>query len=356
MPARPASAPTGALDQGQSSQRSMACALVFCATVTSAACSGFCENQTPREARHPARGQNHARALRSAPAKPSTVATPDTDAALERYSLQKPALVATLPPTLQEISGLTAISDFEVACVQDEDGIVFVYDLQQQMLTRQVHFGPPGDYEGVARVESRVYVLRSDGTLYELESLEDPPRVRTQALGLPTSNNEGLCYDEAERRLLIAPKSRMGKSRELKDARPIYAYDLGRAELQTDPVVMIDVDAIYEFADTHGLPVPEKQKKRGGGTRPMLRFMPSSVAVHPITHELFVLSAMDHILATFDRKGQVTGYVVLDSGIFRQPEGITFLRNGDMIVSNEGAGRDATLLRFRWNGSPSRGE
>ncbi|MBN1608939.1 MAG: hypothetical protein JW940_20095 [Polyangiaceae bacterium] len=347
MPSHNDSTPNGR--HGRSPKRTMACALVACATIMSAACSGFCENHKAKPARHEARAQTRTQAPRSTPAKPFAAATRDASSSLERYALDKPLLVARLPSTLREVSGLTAISGTEVACIQDEDGLVFVYDLEQQKVTRQVRFGPVGDYEGIARVDARFYVLRSDGTLYELDSLAEQPNVRTHALKLPTSNNEGLCYDSAERRLLIAPKSRMGKGREFKNARPIYAFNLETSELVTDPVIMIDVDSIYQFADAHQLGVPEKAKKKGG-TRPMLRFMPSSVAVHPVTGELFLLSAMDHVLATFDKQGQVTGYVVLDSGVFRQPEGVTFLPNGDMVVSNEGAGQEPTLLRFQYQG------
>ena len=60
-----------------------------------------------------------------------------------------------------------------------------------------------------------------------------------------------------------------------------------------------------------------------------------------------MVSALDRVLASFDRSGAVTGYALLDPGIFPQPEGITFLPGGDLVVANEGAGARPTLLRFR---------
>ena len=39
----------------------------------------------------------------------------------------------------------------------------------------------------------------------------------------------------------------------------------------------------------------------------------------------------------------------LDKDLFTQPEGITFMKNGDMFISNEGGKAEATLIRFNYN-------
>ena len=78
--------------------------------------------------------------------------------------------------------------------------------------------------------------------------------------------------------------------------------------------------------------------------------MPSAVAVHPLTSEIFVVSAVDRVLVTFDMAGIVTGYVSLDPKLFRQPEGLTFLANGDLVITNEAAGGRPTLLLFKRGG------
>jgi hypothetical protein len=38
----------------------------------------------------------------------------------------------------------------------------------------------------------------------------------------------------------------------------------------------------------------------------------------------------------------------LNPELFNQPEGIAFLNNGDMLISNEGGPGNATLLRFNY--------
>jgi len=188
--------------------------------------------------------------------------------------------------------------------------------------------------------------LRSDGLLYKLENWAAEPRVTTLTLGIPTQDNEGLSFDPGTGRLLIAPKSRWLEGPAGKDRRPVFAFELAENLLLGNAVFVYSVDAIRDFADAQDLELPERRKKKGKGRKSALRFMPASIAVHPLTSEVFVLSAVDRVLASFDRRGKVTGYALLDDKLFRQPEGIAFLPNGDMVVTNEGDGKKATLLRF----------
>ena len=280
------------------------------------------------------------------PSGTGTTAAIAQPSALRSYALAKPDVQLTLPAQLQEVSGVTALSDSEVACVQDEEGAIFVYDLGQRRVTRQIRFGPPGDYEDVARVGSRLYVLRSDGVLYEIQGAPATPRVTVHALRLPTADNEGLCFDARHRRLLIAAKSRLGKGKPAKDTRAILAFDLDAVRLAPSPVLLLDVGAVRAFAERQGGQPPDLGKTGAKGP-PALRFMPSALALHPATSEIFVLSAVDHVLTSFDANGQVTGFAALDPGLFRQPEGMTFLANGDLIIANEASGSQPTLLLFK---------
>jgi hypothetical protein len=262
--------------------------------------------------------------------------------ALRSYALSAPDLTMVLPARLNEVSGVTAVSETELAMVQDEEGIVFFCDLAQRRITRQMRFGPPGDYEDITRVGSRLFVLRSDGTLFEIGGLSGTPRVKAFRLRLPTADNEGLCLDARHDCLLIAAKSELRNQRNLKDARAIFAFDPDSGTQQPQPVLLFSVDAIQAFA--------EQQSRQPGKTSkrlPTLHFMPSAVGIHPVTSEIFVLSAVDRVLATFDTSGLVTGYTSLDPRLFRQPEGLTFLANGDLLITNEAAGARPTLLLFK---------
>lgn len=266
--------------------------------------------------------------------------------AVQRYDLDHPDHRWLLPSSLKEISDISVLSDSEVACVEDERGIVYVYDLDASRVTDTVHFGSKGDYEGLAVVNSTVFVLRSDGRLFELSSLKRHPSVQTYDLHLPIAESEGLCFDATHNRLLIAPKSR-NQGAFGKDIRPIFAFTLPQRAVSSSPALEINVRDIRRFAKLHDLPVPRQLDKEKNRMHSVLRFVPSAIAVHPISREIFVLSSVDHLLVSCTSRGLITGYTLLDAGLFRQPEGLAFLRNGDLLISNEGAGKEATLLLFR---------
>ena len=46
------------------------------------------------------------------------------------YNLSKPDKIYILPPALKEVSGITGTDASSIACIQDENGIIFIYDLE----------------------------------------------------------------------------------------------------------------------------------------------------------------------------------------------------------------------------------
>ena len=62
------------------------------------------------------------------------------------YHLDKPTEIIHLPEILHEISGLTMIDNSTLACVQDELGIVFFYNMDKTAIMREIHFEKIGDF------------------------------------------------------------------------------------------------------------------------------------------------------------------------------------------------------------------
>lgn len=48
-----------------------------------------------------------------------------------------------------EVSGIVWLNKDEIACVQDESGKVFIYDIEQKTIERSYTFSSEGDYEGI---------------------------------------------------------------------------------------------------------------------------------------------------------------------------------------------------------------
>ena len=114
-----------------------------------------------------------------------------------------------------------------------------------------------------------------------------------------------------------------------------------------EPVISLDIKQIEKFANDNDVKVPMKRTK--GKKKPDINLKISAMAINPITHKLFVLDGPERLLLVFDLNGKIEWLERLDKDLFPQAEGITFLVNNDMIISNEGRGKEATLLRYSYN-------
>jgi SdiA-regulated len=264
------------------------------------------------------------------------------------YKFSEATRSISLPKILNEISGLVLIDSTHFACIQDEKGMVFIYDLISERITREFRFADDGDFEGIAKVGADLYVLRSDGELFHVVNfLSDTLRVEQFTTGVPADNNEGLCYDSAETRLLIGCKSKIGAGKEYKDIRAVYEFDLNTRKLNPERAFEFYIPDLIIWADSAKVKLPVKEKKSGEETA--LKFRTSAIAIHPVTGNLHLLSASDHMYFEFRRDGKPVHMELMEEKKFNKPEGICFYRNGNMLITNEAQDKKPTLYLFNYN-------
>ncbi len=114
-----------------------------------------------------------------------------------------------LPKKLVEISGLSYIDKHRLACVQDEKGNIYIFSLKSGEVEQKIDFGDDGDYEGIEIIGHDAWVLKSNGTLYQVQNFlkEVEPPVKKYTTALSGKNDaEGLAYDPISQNLLIACK------------------------------------------------------------------------------------------------------------------------------------------------------
>lgn len=265
------------------------------------------------------------------------------------YNFSKPILNDELPTILHEISGLTIIDSTSIACVQDEDGILFIYNLKSHKITQHFTFALKGDYEGITLVNEVLYVLRSDGVLFEIKDYQSKQlKIKTYSTRIPATNNEGLCYDVKNNQLLIGAKGKINKDPLNKDVRYIYSFDLKTKTLNPNPAFSFNILDINLTAKMQGITFPKKQNKKGESIEHGFKFNTSEIAIHPLTQQLFVLSAADHVLFVFNKNGNLEYIEQLNPIVFNKSEGLDFFMNGDVLISNEGQSHQPTLLRFNY--------
>ncbi len=239
-----------------------------------------------------------------------------------------------LPDALDEVSGIAWLGKDRIACVQDEDGIIFIYNLQTSQIENEIEFGGGGDYEGIAVIKDDAYVLRSDGVIFEVLNFEsaDPQvnRKVTKANALPGINFEGLCADPVNNRLLLAVKERKDSQHE----KEIYAFDLDKKDSGEKPEFKISLsNPLFDRVDG-------KLKNK---------FSPGALNIHPHSGELFILDGTRPKLLIVEKEGTLKELFIFSSKDFANPEGLTFNSEGDMFISNEAGEGPANILRVSLN-------
>lgn len=264
------------------------------------------------------------------------------------YDLYSPTILRELPAILDEISGITVIDSSHIACVQDELGNVFIYNFIKDSIIITHNFDTSGDFEGLAYTGNSLYILRSDGRLTSLKNfhpfIKEKGQITHHTLLVQSKDNEGLCFDKKNNCLLIAAKSK-SINHDYKSERSIYKYDLGNEILNSVPVYSINAQEVETVCKTLNIEiVPEFNKK--GKVKPF-NFSPSEIAIHPDNEHIYILDAENNLLIVINRKGNILHIEKLDKDLFVKAEGIAFLENGSLLISNEGAGKTPTLLMFR---------
>jgi len=256
-----------------------------------------------------------------------------------RYATQK----FILPDELNEVSGIALYDKNTMICIQDEKGKLYFFDLVEKKITKQVKFGDEGDFEDITIAGNRIYALRSDGLIIEIENFTSKENVKTKEYWTPLSlknNCEGICYDSISNNLLIALKELTGikESENHPGFRAIYSFDLSTKKLSEKPAYHIEISK---------LEIPGKNPSKPKKESREIRFKPSAIAIHPVTNEIYVLASVGKILVVLNRQGDLISKTGLDEKLFIQPEGITFSRDGTLFISNEGSEGAPSLLKFK---------
>ena len=236
-----------------------------------------------------------------------------------------------LESKLNEISGIAwdKKRNFFVA-EEDEDGVIYLLDRNEKSILKTYEFGESGDYEDIALIDTTVYILRSDGTIFKYNFDPSKKGQELSKLELPGENDfESMYYDPDRKALIILCKNcAMDKNSKVS----AFAYYIDSTGFDSKPVYQIDLAAIQKLS-------PQKTS----------RFQPSAAAIHPKQDKLYIISSVSKQLVITDLDGNVEGVYVLAPKMFPQAEGICFQKNGEMYISNEGGKGRASLLSFHYS-------
>jgi len=241
-----------------------------------------------------------------------------------------------VPPILTEVSGIVFLGNGQFACVQDEAGVIFIYNTATKQIDRQITFGAAGDYEGIALVGSTAFVVRSDGHLFEVTNIHSGNNeIKEHATHLTAAHNvEGLTYDPQGKRLLLAIK---GEEANGTDFKGVYAFDLATKKLAAEPVFKLNLHDSLLF--------------KGNAKTLSKAWQPSEIAVHPTSGQIYLTEATNPQLFILNPDGSIKKRFKLSDAAFYKPEGIAFSPSGDLYISNEGKKQPGNILQVSVQGA-----
>jgi hypothetical protein len=265
------------------------------------------------------------------------------------YVLPRPEL-HFLEKKLNEISGLYYLKGegSMLAIADDKKHIYRVYTEGTINDYWEEEFGGAGDYEDVVKADSSVFVLLSDGIIFEIKhgpaglvsqswkwkgaaaDVEDEIKEKKKAKDNPAVDFETLYYDSTARGLIMIAKHIKGESKA--GIRTAWRFDLATRTFDPKPFFTINIKEVNNAL------------KDG-----QVEFKPSGAAISPVDHRLYILSSAGHLLVVCNLRGKVQEVYRLNPTFYPQPEGIAFAENGDMYISNEAKLGKASLLRIPYN-------
>ncbi len=234
-----------------------------------------------------------------------------------------------LPNALREISGLAVTHDGRLFAHDDEVAIIYQIEPATGAIVKRFAVGDPtlnADFEGLAITPDGVFWLTtSEGQLHRFTEGADGAHVTYETFdtGLDdVCEIEGLAYLPSESSLILACKQ--NKARDMRDTVSLYRLPSGAARAEA------------------WLTLPERDIASAAG---VADFRPSSVEIDPRTGRILLLSSNDRAIAELDPTGRLLTARALGSEHV-QPEGLTVLADGSLVISDEASGDRPLLTHY----------
>jgi uncharacterized protein YjiK len=233
-----------------------------------------------------------------------------------------------------EVSGLALTVDGRLFAHGDESGLVFVIDPRGGAILKRFSIGTDAgdtraDFEGITLVGDRIFMVASNGTLYEFTEGADGERVDFVIHDTRLGNEcefEGIAFDSTQGVVVLPCKNVRMKT--LRDQLVLYRWRVGGSADSAFAPITIPLRSVI-------------------GSNPWKDLHPSDVTVDPSTGNYVIVAAQEKALIEITPAGDVVRAVPLP-GKHAQAEGVALTSDGILIVGDEATTRPASLTLYRW--------
>jgi len=234
---------------------------------------------------------------------------------IEGYDLDHPVRV-NLPTVLNEISGLWYYpKDKSLFAIIDETGYLYKVNPRKPDSIFRWKFAGYGDFEDLVLVGNTFFILESNGTIYAT-SIPNNENIQTVKYSPPEKGNEyeSLYYDETAGMLILICKDCKQDS---KKSLSTLGFNVTTRQFVPAPFIM-------NASDIAGIVGEDK-----------IKFKPSAATLNPFNGQLMMISAINGLLVTASRTGEIIQAYPLNKKLYKQPEGIAIGADRTLYISNE---------------------
>lgn len=235
-----------------------------------------------------------------------------------------------LPDRLREISGLALTADQRLLAVNDEQAVVYELDYEVGKISKTFTVGDPvlrGDFEGIAVLQGKVWLMTSDGVLIAAEEGADGRSAEYEKFTTGHGEYcelEGLAQDRAASTLLLACKETRAKGA------PLLAFEWS--------VSSEGIDFLREIE----LPEQAAAERIQADS-----LNPSGIALDPASRDWLLVAARQGAFARLRNDGGLSEAIILPKkGRHRQAEGVEMTADGRLLIADEGGDGRATLAVY----------
>lgn len=237
-----------------------------------------------------------------------------------------------MPPELREISGLALTPDGRVLAHDDEVSKVYVIEPRRGLMLKRftVGTGLRGDFESITMAGSDIYMLASNGVLYQFQEGADGAGVPYSAVDLHLGKEcefESMVYQADSNWLVMPCKNARDKS--LQHHLVIYRYRLAAPDSSRISMVSIPFAQLV-------------------GSNKWKNLHPSDITIDPATGNYVMISAHEKALVEMSPAGDLVRAESLPKG-HDQPEGIAITKDGILMLSDEATRKPAAITLYRWH-------
>lgn len=240
-----------------------------------------------------------------------------------------------MPSVLREISGIALTSDGRILAHNDQRGRIYVIDPRRGVITKQFSIGKKtvaADFEGIAVSGDDIFLLESNGDVYQFQEGDDGKRV------------DFVRYD-----------TKLGKECE---------FESIEIEPGTGAFLLV-CKVIYKRSERNQLKIYRWMRESDGGgsvstisvpladaigTNGWKKLSPSDMTIDPKTGNYIIITGPEKALIEITSSGSVVRSLPLPSG-FEQPEGVAITNDNLIVLASEGVTGPGHITIYPWRGA-----